>query len=133
MKGTTILLVAGGAVMGVVAYNVYKTLQEQDAAGKADTLVEKKVNDTDASKNLAEESDVSSTQAPSDSGPLSVEAAVESFNQTAESASDSVGARHKEAAQMLNDIFSQMAAASIEYEEKNKQARAALEDLLKEG
>lgn len=133
MKGTTILLVAGGAVMGVVAYNVFKSLQEQDAAGKADTIVEKEVNDTDAPKNCAEESDVGSTQEQPDLGPLSVEAAVESFNQTAESASDSVGARHKEAAQMLNDIFSQMAADSIEFEEKNKQARAALEDLLKEG
>lgn len=133
MKGTTILLVAGGAVMGVVAYNVFKSLQEQDAAGKADTLVEKKANDNDAYKNSAEKSDVGSTQEQPDLEPLSVEVAVESFNQTAESASDSVGTRHKEAAQMLNDIFSQMAADSIEFEGKSKQACAALEDLLKEG
>lgn len=133
MKGTTILLVAGGAVMGVVAYNVLKSLQEQDAGGKADAIVEKTANDTDAPKNSAEGSDVGNTQEPPDLGSLSMEAAVESFSQTAESASDSVGVRHKEAAQMLNDIFSQMATDSIESGEKNEQVRAALEKLLKEG
>lgn len=133
MKGNTILLVAGGAVMGVVAYNVFKSLQEQDVVGKADAIVEKTANDTDAPKNSAEESDVGSTQEQPDLGSLSMEAAVESFSQTAESASDSVGARHKEAAQMLNDIFSQMATDSIESGEKNEQVRAALEKLLKEG
>lgn len=133
MKGTTILLVAGGAVMGVVAYNVLKSLQEQDAVGKADAIVEKDSKRHRCAQNSAEGSDVGSTQEQPDLGSLSMEAAVESFNQTAESASDSVGARHKEAAQMLNDIFSQMATDSIESGEKSKQVRAALEKLLKEG
>ena len=94
MKGTTILLVAGGAVMGVVAYNVLKSLQEQDAVGKADAIVEKTANDTDTPKNSAEESDVGSTQEQPDLGSLSMEAAVKSFSQTADRKSTRLNSSH---------------------------------------
>ncbi len=121
MKGTTILLVTGAVVMGVVAYDICKSLQKQNAA-------EKEATKTAVRKNSIEERN---TQEPPDSAPLSRETAVESFNQAAERASDSIGTRHKEAAQMMNDMLSQIAADSIEFEEKASHTRNALEILLK--
>lgn len=113
MKKSTIVLIAGGAVIaGAVAYGVYKYLQKKD--------------DVIAQENSDKDPDISIAPEVPHTDDIVAE-----FEKTQQETVDSIRAHHKEAAEQLETTLNEMAVDCAAFEEKTVQANEALDELLK--
>lgn len=120
MKGSTILLIASGAVVaGVIAYGVYKYFQEEVSV----VIDEPVVPDNS--------SDLSSASGTYSTAPDKAQTVVSEFEQVQKETVDSIREHHREAAQELENTLNEMAVDCAEFDEKINQANDDLDELLK--